>query len=195
LARDQWYMHERLVFDARHDALTGLPNRTVAEDRLEQALARAQRHKQMFAIFCIDLDGFKAVNDNLGHQAGDELLRLVAARLRSRIRHSDTFARIGGDEFLAIIEDCNGDAAAQAVGESLVASLQEPLNVEGKTVWISGSVGIAMYPTDGKHPAELKRNADQAMYQAKATGRGKICFWSGEPVTSRKASSASLNQS
>jgi diguanylate cyclase (GGDEF)-like protein len=195
LARDHWYMHERLVFDARHDPLTGLPNRTVAEDRLEQALARAQRHKQMFAIFCIDLDGFKAVNDNLGHHAGDELLRLVAARLRSRIRHSDTFARIGGDEFLAIIEDCNDDAAAQAVGESLVASLQEPLNLEGKTISISGSVGIAMYPTDGKHPAELKRNADQAMYQAKATGRGKICFWSGEPVTSRKASPASLNQS
>jgi len=191
LARDHWHMHERLVFDARHDALTGLPNRTVAEDRLEQALARAQRRRRMFAILCIDLDGFKAVNDNLGHQAGDELLRVVATRLRGRIRHSDTLARIGGDEFLAIIEDCGGDAAAQSVGESLVASLQEPFNLEGKKVSISGSIGIAMYPVDGKHAAELKRNADQAMYRAKASGRGKICFWSREPVTTKKAAPAS----
>ncbi len=191
LARDHWYMHERLVFDARHDALTGLPNRTVAEDRLEQALARAHRRKQMFAILCIDLDGFKAVNDNFGHPAGDDLLRVVSSRLRGRIRHSDTLARIGGDEFLAIIEDCNGDSAAQSVGESLVASLQEPFNLEGKTVSISGSVGIAMYPTDGKHAAELKRNADQAMYRAKASGRGMICFWSGEPVATKKATPAS----
>jgi diguanylate cyclase (GGDEF)-like protein len=193
LARDHSYMHERLVFDGRHDALTGLPNRTVAEDRLEQALARAHRRKQMFAILCIDLDGFKAVNDNLGHQAGDELLRVVAARLRGRIRHSDTLARIGGDEFLAIIEDCSGDSAAQAVGETVVASLQEPLNLDGKAVSISGSIGIAMYPTDGKNAPELKRNADQAMYRAKASGRGKICFWSGEPVITRKAAPASAD--
>src|SRR5262249_49528276 len=159
---DHWYMHERLVFDARHDALTGLPNRTVSEDRLEQALARAQRRKQMFAVLCIDLDGFKAVNDNLGHQVGDDLLRAVSTRLRSRIRCSDTLARSGGDEFLAIIEDCHGDAAVQAVAESLVASLHEPINLESKTVSISGSVGIAMFPTDGKQAAELRRNADQA---------------------------------
>ena len=190
LTRDHWHMHERLVFDARHDALTGLPNRNVAEDRLEQALARAHRRRQMFAIFVIDLDGFKAVNDNFGHPAGDELLRLVAARLRSRIRHSDTLSRIGGDEFLAIIEDCAGDSAAQSVGESLVASLQESFNVDGTPVSISGSVGIAMYPTDGQHAAELKRNADQAMYRAKASGRGKICFWSGEPVAAKKATPA-----
>jgi diguanylate cyclase (GGDEF)-like protein len=194
LTRDHWHMHERLVFDARHDALTGLPNRNVAEDRLEQALARAQRRRQMFAIFVIDLDGFKAVNDNFGHHAGDELLRLAAARLRGRIRHSDTLSRIGGDEFLAIIEDCASDSAAQSVGESLVASLQESFNVDGKPVSISGSVGIAMYPTDGKHASDLKRNADQAMYRAKASGRGKICFWSAEPVTTKKAAPASSNQ-
>ena len=194
LTRDHWQMHERLVFDARHDALTGLPNRNVAEDRLEQALARAQRRRQMFAVVVIDLDGFKAVNDNFGHHAGDELLRLAAARLRGRIRHSDTLSRIGGDEFLAIIEDCASDSAAQSVGESLVASLQEPFNVDGKPVSISGSVGIAMYPIDGEHAAELKRNADQAMYRAKASGRGKICFWSAEPIATKKASPASSNQ-
>jgi len=195
LARDHWYMHERLIFDARHDSLTGLPNRTVSEDRLEQALARAQRRKQMFAVLCIDLDGFKAVNDNFGHLAGDELLRAVSTRLRARIRHSDTLARIGGDEFLAIIEDCHGDTAALAVAESLVASLQEAIILEGKAVSISGSVGIAMYPTDGKHASELKRNADQAMYRAKASGRGEICFWSAQPVTRNKATPATSSLS
>ena len=190
LARDHWYMHERLLFDARHDALTGLPNRTVSEDRLEQAMARAQRRRQMFAVLCIDLDGFKGVNDNLGHHAGDELLRAVATRLRARIRHSDTLARIGGDEFLAIIEDCHGDTAAQAVAESLVASLNEPVNLEGRTVSVSGSIGIAMFPMDGTHAAELKRNADQAMYRAKASGRGKICFWSGPSLAMKKATAA-----
>ncbi len=186
LARDHWHMHERLLFDARHDALTGLPNRTLSEDRLEQALARARRRKQIFAVVCIDLDGFKAINDNFGHDAGDELLRTVAVRLRARIRHSDTLARVGGDEFLAIIEDCSGDAAAQSVAESLVAALQEPATLEGKTVNISGSIGIAMYPVDGKNAAELKRNADQAMYRAKSRDGGQICFWSQEPQETAK---------
>jgi len=186
LARDHWHMHERMLFDARHDALTGLPNRTLSEDRLEQALARARRRKQIFAVVCIDLDGFKSINDNLGHDAGDELLRTVAVRLRARIRHSDTLARVGGDEFLAIIEDCSGDSAAQSVAESLIAALQEPATLEGKTVSISGSIGIAMYPVDGKNAGELKRNADQAMYRAKNRNGGQICFWSGEPQETTK---------
>ncbi len=187
LARDHWHMHERLVFDARHDALTRLPNRTLAEDRLEQALARAQRRKELFAVLCIDLDGFKNVNDSLGHQAGDELLRIVATRLRARIRHSDTLARIGGDEFLAVIEDCSSDSAARSVGESLISALQEPVALDGQTVSISGSIGIAIYPTNGRHATELKRNADQAMYRAKASGRGQICFWSGDAANEKKA--------
>lgn len=180
LARDHWQMHQQLVFDARHDPLTGLPNRTLAEDRLEQALARAQRRKQFFAVLCIDLDGFKGINDNLGHHAGDELLRVVASRLRARIRHSDTLARIGGDEFLAVIEDCSGDSAVQSVADSLLAALREPVTLDGKKATVSGSIGIAMYPTDGKNPTELKRNADQAMYRAKAQHGGQICFWSGD---------------
>src|SRR6266568_4556610 len=163
LARDHWHMHERMLFDARHDALTGLPNRTLSEDRLEQALARARRRKQIFAVVCIDLDGFKSINDNLGHDAGDELLRAVSVRLRARIRHSDTLARIGGDEFLAIIEDCSGNSAAQSVAETLITALQEQVTLEGRTVSVSGSIGVAMYPADGKNATELKRNADQAM--------------------------------
>jgi diguanylate cyclase (GGDEF)-like protein len=187
LARDHWHMQERLLHDARHDGLTGLPNRSVAEDRLEQALSRANRRQKLFAVLCIDLDGFKVINDSLGHHAGDELLRAVSTRLRSRVRHSDTVARIGGDEFLAIIEDCSGDAAAHAVAESLIAALQDPVVIEGQTLVISGSVGIAMYPADGKNAALLKRNADQAMYRSKSQGGNRICFWSAEPVKAGKA--------
>jgi diguanylate cyclase (GGDEF)-like protein len=193
LARDHWHMQERLLHEARHDALTGLPNRAVAEDRMEQALARAARRQQLFAVLCIDLDGFKVVNDNLGHHAGDELLQAVSTRLRSRVRHSDTVARIGGDEFLAIIEDCSGDSAAQAVAESLIAALQDPILIEGQTLAISGSVGIAMYPADGKNAAMLKRNADQAMYRAKSQGGSRICFWSSEPARTGKAKTSSLS--
>ena len=191
LARDHWHMQERLLHDARHDALTGLPNRSVAEDRLEQALARAARRQKLFAVLCIDLDGFKVINDSLGHHAGDELLQAVATRLRSRVRHSDTVARIGGDEFLAIIEDCSGDSAAQSVAESLIAALQDPVLIEGQTLAISGSIGIAMYPADGKNAASLKRNADQAMYRAKSQGGSRICFWSSEPARTGKAAQTS----
>ena len=195
LARDHWHMQERLLHDARHDVLTGLPNRSVAEDRLEQALARAARRQRMFAVLCIDLDGFKVVNDNLGHHAGDELLQAVSTRLRSRVRHSDTVARIGGDEFLAIIEDCSGEAAAQAVAESLIAALQDPILIEGQTLSISGSIGIAMYPADGKNAALLKRNADQAMYRAKSQGGSRICFLSSEPSRTGQAAQTSSSGS
>jgi diguanylate cyclase (GGDEF)-like protein len=154
-------------------------------------LARAARRQRLFAVLCIDLDGFKVVNDNLGHYAGDELLKAVATRLRSRIRHSDTMARIGGDEFLAIVEDCSGDEAVKAVAESLIAALRDPVVIEGQTLSISGSVGIAMYPANGKNAALLKRQADQAMYRAKSQGGNGICFWSSEPVPNGKAAQTS----
>ena len=182
LAADHWRMHEQLIFDARHDKLTGLLNRAFAEDRLEQALARAQRHKQMFAVLCIDLDGFKAVNDTLGHHAGDELLRVVATRLRERIRQSDTLARIGGDEFLAVVENCSGHSSANSVALSLIAALQEPIHFEYRSVPISGSIGVAMFPADGRTATELHRSADQAMYRAKAAGKGQVCFWAAGPL-------------
>ena len=186
LARDHWQMHERLLHEARHDGLTGLPNRAVAEDRLEQALARAERRRKSFAVFCVDLDGFKGVNDQLGHDVGDELLRVVAQRFRGRIRHSDTLARMGGDEFIAIIEDCAGDAAAGAVANSLIASLNEKLVVEGRELSLSASIGIAMYPADGHNASQLRRNADLAMYQAKSSGGSQACFLSRTPESSAK---------
>jgi diguanylate cyclase (GGDEF)-like protein len=188
LAHDHWQMHERLLHEARHDGLTGLPNRIVGEDRLEQALARAERRHGSFAVFCIDLDGFKGVNDDFGHDAGDELLRIVSARLRSRVRHSDTLARIGGDEFLAIIEDCSRNSAAQSVADSLISSLRETLTLEDRQLTLSASIGVAMYPADGKNAAQLRRNADQAMYRAKNNGGGQACFWSGTPDPSGKTS-------
>jgi diguanylate cyclase (GGDEF)-like protein len=178
LAVEHSYMHERLLHEARHDVLTGLPNRAVAEDRLEQALARAQRHTKVFAVLCLDLDGFKAINDELGHDTGDEVLRAIAGRLRIRIRHSDTLARIGGDEFWAILEDCSGDAAALTAAQSLVTVLEDPVSVNGRQLNVSASVGIAMYPADGANATQLKRHADQAMYRAKSNGGRQIAFWS-----------------
>jgi len=186
LARDHWQMHQRLLHEAHHDGLTGLPNRAVAEDRLEQALARAERRKKSFAVFCVDLDGFKGVNDELGHDVGDELLRAVAQRFRGRIRHSDTLARIGGDEFIAIIDDCASDAAARGVANSLIASLNDKMKFEDRELSLSASIGIAMYPTDGQNASQLRRNADLAMYRAKSCGGGQACFLSRDPESPAK---------
>ena len=138
-------------------------------------------------MFCIDLDGFKAVNDQLGHDAGDELLRAVALRLRSRIRHSDTVARMGGDEFLAIIEECSGESSAKAVADSLIAALINPAMTEAGNLTISASIGIALYPGDGRNASQLRRNADQAMYRAKNNGGGRSCFWSRDSESPGKA--------
>jgi diguanylate cyclase (GGDEF)-like protein len=193
LAGDHWRMHERLLHEARHDALTGLPNRTVAEDRLEQARARAERARKQFAVFCIDLDGFKAINDELGHDAGDEILRAVSVRLRNNLRHSDTLARMGGDEFLVLIEDCAGSSAAQTVAQSLISSLQEPFLLAGRQLWISASIGVALYPVNGKNVAQLRRNADLAMYRAKSLGGSQVALWSGELTTAGKGAQKSFS--
>lgn len=187
LASDHWQMHARLLHEARHDALTGLPNRTVAEDRLEQALARAHRARKSFALFCIDLDGFKAINDERGHDAGDEILRGVSQRLRNSLRHADTLARMGGDEFLVLIEDCAGEAAARSVAQSLISSLQEPFMLNGRQLSLSGSIGIATYPADGRNAAQLRRHADLAMYRAKAQGGGQVALSVDAPASGQSA--------
>jgi diguanylate cyclase (GGDEF)-like protein len=178
LATEHSSMHERLLHEAMHDRLTGLPNRAVAEDRLEQALARAQRHTKVFAVLCLDLDGFKAINDELGHDTGDEVLRAIAGRLRAHIRHSDTLARMGGDEFWAILEDCSDHEHAQIAAQSLIKVLEEPVSINGRQLTVSASFGIAMYPADGANATQLKRHADQAMYRAKSNGGRQIAFWS-----------------
>jgi diguanylate cyclase (GGDEF)-like protein len=180
-------MHERLLHEAHHDSLTGLPNRMVAEDRLEQALARADRARKQFAVFCIDLDGFKAINDELGHDAGDEILRCVGMRLQKNLRHSDTLARVGGDEFVVLIEDCPGAAAAQAVAQSLITSLQQPFLLSERQLRVSASIGVAMYPADANNATQLRRNADLAMYCAKSLGGSQVALWSGELASTTKA--------
>lgn len=187
LAADHSRMHDRLFHEARHDSLTGLPNRVVAEDRLEQAVARAERSQEQFAILCVDLDGFKAINDQLGHDAGDEILRAVSTRLRSQLRHSDTLARMGGDEFLVLLERCSTPSAARAVAESLIAALEAPFAVNSKQLRVSSSIGVGIFPAAGRNAAQLRRNADLAMYRAKSLGGSQVSVWSGELALSAAA--------
>jgi diguanylate cyclase (GGDEF)-like protein len=164
-------MDEKLVHLAHHDGLTDLANRALFRIRLEEAFAR-RRRGEAFALHCLDLDHFKAVNDSLGHTAGDELLRQVAARLRAQVRETDTVARLGGDEF-AIIQ-CGVQAAGESVrlADRLIASIQAPFDLDGHVARIGTSVGIAM-PSDGADNSEdLYRRADIALYRAKSEGRG-----------------------
>jgi diguanylate cyclase (GGDEF)-like protein len=165
---------ERLQHDALHDALTGLPNRTLFIDRLEQALRRARRSgpDSGAAVLFLDLDRFKVVNDSLGHQAGDELLKRVALRLDSALRPGDTVARMGGDEFTMLLEDVADPLEATAVAERVLATLAEPLEIAGRELHVSGSIGIALAGPDAV-PAELIRDADVAMYRAKAEGKAR----------------------
>jgi diguanylate cyclase (GGDEF)-like protein/PAS domain S-box-containing protein len=167
---------------AYHDALTGLANRTKLEEHVALALARALRHQRSAAVLYIDLDRFKLVNDTLGHAAGDELLRQVAARLAARTRASDLLARHGGDEFTLLLADLEGDAraAAERVARDLLETLEQPFQLEGHEFEIAASVGIATFPDDGADMAEVLKRADNALYEAKHGGRGTIRFATGE---------------
>ncbi len=176
---------------AYFDALTGLPNRLQFSEQLLKSLATAQRLGQEVAIMFIDLDHFKRVNDTLGHGAGDELLRVVSDRLSSSIRTADTLsrtgidpepgirtiARLGGDEFIVMLNDVAGVADASTVARRLVAALHEPVTIMGNELFVSASVGVAMYPHDGTDIDTLLMNADTAMYRAKEAGRGGFQFY------------------
>jgi len=169
-----------LVRRATFDELTRLPNRNHFTDRIGQAIARAARARQSgrgMALLFIDLDNFKVVNDSLGHEAGDRLLRAAASRLRAAVRQSDTLCRFGGDEFIAIIEQCNEDATT-AVAEHVIATLATPFHLGEREISIGASIGIALYPRDGADPMHLLRAADTALYAAKAAGRGTFRFFS-----------------
>ncbi len=170
-------MASRLTHQAHHDALTGLPNRVLLEDRLTQALAQARRNEQQVALLFIDLDGFKSVNDTLGHPAGDALLRQVAERLASGVRASDTLARMGGDYFAIVLQEIRDTPSTERVAEKLLESLRLPFHVEGRELRISASIGVAFFPEDGLEVEPLLRHADAAMYRAKASGRNTChCF-------------------
>jgi diguanylate cyclase (GGDEF)-like protein/PAS domain S-box-containing protein len=166
---------------ASHDTLTGLPNRRLLHDRLEHALLRAERHHVSMALMFIDLDGFKDVNDTLGHDVGDLLLRDVAARLATCIRASDTIARFGGDEFAIVLEDACLPADAERVCLRIAVALATPFDLNGHRVSTAASVGVAIYPLDGGDATTLLKNADVAMYKAKRTGRNCFKFFADAP--------------
>ncbi len=169
--------NERLQHAATHDFLTGLPNRTLLTDRLQQAIAHAQRDRTRFAAVVIDLDRFKSVNDSLGHLAGDELLREVSRRLAPALRTSDTLARMGGDEFVLLLRGFEVRGDIEGVLAKIQAGITRTMMVAGVELQISSSIGVALYPQDGRDGPSLLKHADAAMYHAKNGGRNRIEFF------------------
>jgi diguanylate cyclase (GGDEF)-like protein len=166
----------QIAFLARHDALTGLANRALFHERLDHALALAERGRG-FALLYLDLDGFKGVNDAHGHAVGDALLRAVAGRLQAAMRETDTVARLGGDEFAILQIGVSDIAEVTVAARRIVQSIDEPFDLDGRHVSIGTSIGIAMAPGDGVHPAQLMKNADLALYRSKHDGRGAWRFF------------------
>jgi diguanylate cyclase (GGDEF)-like protein len=175
---------QRVVHMAHHDALTGLPNRTLLADRVGQAIARAHRSGGKLAVLFLDLDRFKNVNDSFGHAVGDMLLTAVSARLTASRREEDTVARLGGDEFIVSIPDVADAAEAESVAARILSDLAKPFTINGHQLHADVSIGIALYPRDGDTAETLMRNADTAMYHAKESGRGNYQFFS-EQLTER----------
>jgi len=174
---------ERIRHLANHDALTGLPNRRLLEDRLQQAVGQARRKQTMAAVMLVDLDGFKLVNDRFGHRMGDRVLAAVAARLRRCVRETDTVARMGGDEFVVVLSDQRNLEDSSTVAEKILSTVAEPIPLGGQTFEIGASIGISLYPRDGATADELLRQADVAMYQVKEAGKNRYQFYrSGLPA-------------
>jgi diguanylate cyclase (GGDEF)-like protein/PAS domain S-box-containing protein len=167
----------RIAYLAQHDPLTGLPNRTLLQDRLDQALAGAVRHNSRIALLFLDLDRFKTINDSLGHMIGDRLLQGVALRLSACTRDTDTISRQGGDEFLIVLTDVDGPDDAARVAEKILDQLHPPFDIDGQLLATSFSIGIALYPEDGTCADSLMKNADTAMYHAKECGRNTYRFF------------------
>ncbi|HEU4585582.1 MAG TPA: EAL domain-containing protein [Gemmatimonadaceae bacterium] len=177
-------LEEQLTHQAFHDPLTGLANRALFLDRVSHALSLMTRHRQTLAVLFVDLDGFKNINDSLGHAAGDALLAVIARRLLTCVRAADTVARLGGDEFAFLIEDATDENSAAAVAERVAEAVRQPIELEGKEVVITSSIGIATADLNG-NAADLLRDADMAMYVAK--GRGKARYERFEPGMQARA--------
>ncbi len=176
---------ERIIRLANYDTLSGLPNRNLLADRVEQGVAQAERHGSKLAMLFIDLDHFKHINDSLGHDIGDELLKQVAERLKVCLRRTDTLARQGGDEFIALVTDIGSEAEAGYVAEKMVSACAQGFEINGHMLHVTPSIGISMCPDDGNTQVQLMRNADLAMYRAKDSGRNRFAFY--EEQMNRKA--------
>jgi diguanylate cyclase (GGDEF)-like protein/PAS domain S-box-containing protein len=174
---------ERLQHIAHHDALTGLPNRVLLLDRLEQALARAHWQQRVVGVLFLDLDRFKNVNDTLGHDVGDALLKAMAARLQSCVRERDSVARLGGDEFAVLLEDVAHAEDISGIAGKILGAFSLPFTIYSNELFITASIGISMYPADGTSSATLLKNADAAMYRAKDLGKNNYQFYSADMST------------
>jgi diguanylate cyclase (GGDEF)-like protein/PAS domain S-box-containing protein len=178
---------ERDIWEiAHHDGLTGLPNRTLLYDRLSQMLAKSQRNRQKAAVMFLDLDRFKHVNDTLGHAVGDELLKAVAQRLSGVVRAMDTVSRIGGDEFVILLNEISAPEDVALIAEKILATLNPAIDIANHSLRVTPSIGISLYPTDATEPLTLMKNADAAMYEAKAAGRNTFRLFS--PAMQERAS-------
>lgn len=171
---------ERLHYLAHYDQLTNLPNRILFNDRLKQALALARRARSQVAVMFLDLDGFKAINDSLGHAAGDELLRQVAQRLVDCLRESDTVARFGGDEFTIVLPEIDSQESVSKIARKITEEIAMPYDIEGNAASVTTSIGISLYPADGQQGHTLIQKADNAMYHAKRHGKNHHEFYIGE---------------
>jgi diguanylate cyclase (GGDEF)-like protein/PAS domain S-box-containing protein len=174
---DQSQSEKRLAYLAHHDALTGLANRVLLEERIGQQLSQARRSSGQFTLIFIDLDKFKQVNDTLGHAIGDEVLRQASNRLTAAVRESDTVARLGGDEFVILATDLAGDEDIRMLCDKTIAVLCEPMQFDGHKIYIGGSLGCAEYPRHGDQGEVLMLHADQAMYQAKSAGGNRCVIY------------------
>ncbi len=168
---------EHLAF---HDSLTGLPNRSFFSQLLSQGIAESKRYERCFALLFLDLDRFKIINDTLGHDAGDELLKEMARRLTEALRETDTLARLGGDEFVVLLPEMNDEKQLSAVAKKILSTVGRPFHLAGQDLRVTVSIGISVFPTDGEDEQTLVKNADIAMYHAKEGGKNNFCFYSDE---------------
>jgi len=173
---ERWNSQQQLQHMAMHDALTGLANRALAMERLGQLIAIANRSSRTIAVLFLDLDGFKSINDGFGHEVGDDVLKTVAQRLLMRRRQTDTVARLGGDEFVVLLDSAHGQGELEHLALSIVNAVSQPIDVAQTQVQVGVSIGVAVFPADGKTPQALVNSADVAMYAAKTAGKNTVRF-------------------
>lgn len=178
---------DQVNYLAHHDHLTGLANRALLQERLRQAILHAQTHGHKVAVLLIDIDYFKQINDSLGHADGDVLLAAIGQRLLSSVRESDTVARMGGDEFVIVMPEFRSLEDVERCGRQIMGDASQPISINGRTISLTLSIGVALFPDDGRTADQLLRSADSAMYSVKDTGRNSVSFYNeellAEPVT------------